>query len=173
MSDTTGAIQPDNVLDRFSIACGRLCAWLTLFMVVITFVIVVMRYVFDAGAVWVQESVTWMHAAVFMLGAAFTLQQEEHVRVDIFYRDMSAARRAWVDLLGVVLFLLPVCAFLAWESWSFVEISWSLREASREPGGLSYPWIPLLKSIVLVMPVAVGLQGASLALRSLRMIRGR
>ena len=173
MSETTGTVQPDNLLDRLSIACGRLCSWLTLFMVVITFIIVVMRYAFDAGAVWLQESVTWMHAAVFMIGAAYALQQEEHVRVDIFYRGMSPARRAWVDLLGVVLFLLPVCIFLAYESWSFVEISWSLKEASREPGGLPYPWIPLLKSIVLVMPVMLALQGVSLALKSLRTLRGR
>lgn len=173
MSDTTGPIQPDKLLDRFSVVCGHLCSWLTLFMVVITFVIVVMRYAFDAGAVWLQESVTWMHAAVFMLGAAYTLQQEEHVRVDIFYRDMSPLRRAWVDLLGVLFFLLPVCVFLGYKSWGFVEISWSLKEASREPGGLSYPWIPLLKSIVLLMPLTLGLQGVSLALKSLRVIRER
>jgi len=168
MSETTVTVQPDNLLDRFSIACGRLCSWLTLFMVVTTFVIVVMRYALDVGAVWLQESVTWMHAAVFMIGAAYALQQEEHVRVDIFYRSMSPSRRAWVDLLGVLLFLLPVCLFLAYESWSFVAVSWSLKEASREPGGLAYPWVPLLKSIVLVMPVMLALQGLSLALKSLR-----
>ena len=99
---------------------GRAAAWLTLFMVIVTFVVVVMRYVFDAGLIWVQESVVWMHAAVFMLGAAYTLQDEEHVRVDIFYRKMSERRRAWVDLIGVVIFLLPLCLFLAWNSFDFV-----------------------------------------------------
>ena len=104
----------DNVLDRISAATGRAAAWLTLFMVIVTFVVVVMRYVFDAGFIWVQESVVWMHAMVFMLGSAYTLRDEEHVRVDVFYRAMSARRRAWVDMVGVVLFLLPVCGFLAW-----------------------------------------------------------
>lgn len=146
-------------------------AWLTLFMVVITFVVVVMRYVFDAGLIWLQESVTWMHAVVFMLGAAYTLKHEEHVRVDIFYRNMSAIRRAWVDAAGVVIFLLPLSLFLAFKAWDFVVISWQLREASRESGGLPYPLLPLLKSVLLLMPVSLALQGVSLLLTSIRTIR--
>ena len=85
------------MIDRISTAMGKAASWLTLLMIVVTFVIVVMRYVFDAGLIWLQESVTWMHAVVFMLGAAYTLQQEEHVRVDVFYRAMSPERRALVD----------------------------------------------------------------------------
>lgn len=162
-----------NVLDRISIVAGKLVAWLTLFMVVVTFVVVVMRYVFDAGAVWLQESVIWMHAVVFMIGAAYTLQQEQHVRVDIFYRNMGPRRRALVDVLGVLVFLLPVCAFLAFKAWDFVIISWQLHESSREPGGLPYPFIPLLKSVLLLMPLALGLQGVSMLTRSIRAARGR
>lgn len=146
-------------------------AWLTLFMVVITFVVVVMRYVFDAGLIWLQESVIWMHAVVFMLGAAYTLQQEDHVRVDVFYRTMSSKRRALVDLVGVIVFLFPLCAFLGWKSFDFVAASWSLREASRESGGLPYPFIPLLKTVLVLMPAAVALQGVSLLLRSLQTLR--
>jgi len=140
-------------------------------MVVVTFVIVVMRYVFDAGLIWLQESVTWMHAVVFMMGAAYTLQQEDHVRVDIVYRTMGVKGRAWVDLAGVIFFLLPLCAFLAWKSFDFVAASWSLREASRESGGLPYPLIPLLKTVLLLMPVTVALQGGALLLRSLKTLR--
>ncbi|MDJ0709431.1 MAG: TRAP transporter small permease subunit [Woeseiaceae bacterium] len=162
-----------NALDRFSELTGKATAWLTLFMVVVTFVVVVMRYVFDAGLIWVQESVVWMHAVVFMLGAAYTLRDEEHVRVDVFYRTMSAQRRAWVDLIGVLIFLLPVCVFLAWKSFDFVTQSWSIKEASRESGGLPYPFVPMLKSVLLLMPIAVAMQGLSLLLRSLRTIRGR
>lgn len=161
------------LLDRISIMVGRLTAWLTLFMVVTTFVVVVMRYVFDAGAVWLQESIIWMHAVVFMVGAAFTLQQEEHVRVDIFYRDMSAKRRAWVDLLGVVFFLLPVSLFLAWKAWDFVAISWQLREVSREPGGMPYPFIPLLKSVLLLAPLLLSLQGISMLRKAVAVLRSR
>ena len=160
------------MLDRVSTFLGKTAAWLTLFMVLVTFVVVVMRYVFDAGLIWLQESVVWMHAFVFMVGAAYTLQQEEHVRVDIFYRDMSPQRRAWVDAMGVVVFLLPLCGFLAWKAFDFVALSWKLQEASRESGGLPYPLIPLLKSILVVMPVTLGLQGVALLARSIRTLRG-
>lgn len=162
-----------NVLDRISEALGRASAWFTILMVIMTGIVVLMRYVFDAGFIWMQESITWMHAAVFMLGAAYTLRHEEHVRVDIFYRRMSARRQAIVDLLGVVLFLLPICGFLAYTAWDFAAVSWSMGEITREPGGLPYPAIPLLKSIVIVMPVTLALQGVSLMLRSLATLRGR
>jgi len=166
------ADQTESPLDRISSITGKAAAWLTLFMVIVTFVVVIMRYVFDAGLIWVQESVVWMHAVVFMLGAAYTLRAEEHVRVDIFYRTMSERRRAWVDLIGVIVFLLPLCAFLAWASFDFVALSWSIGESSRESGGLPYPFVPLLKSVLLLMPLAVSLQGLSLFARSINTLRG-
>ena len=156
------------LIDRVSEVTGRATAWLTLAMILVTFGIVVLRYLFDAGYIWIQESIIWMHAVVFMVGAAYTLRHDEHVRVDIFYRDMSPKRRAVVDIAGVLLFLLPVCAWLAVESWDFVAASWSIREASRESGGLPYPFIPLLKSVLLVMPALLGLQGLSLLMSSIR-----
>jgi TRAP-type mannitol/chloroaromatic compound transport system permease small subunit len=162
-----------NALDRFSSLVGKAAAWLTLFMVVVTFVVVVLRYVFDVGFIWLQESVIWMHAAVFMLGAAYTLREEEHVRVDVFYRDMSERRRAWVDLIGVLIFLLPLCVFLAWNSFDFVLQSWKIGESSREPGGLPFPFLPMLKTIILLMPITVALQGIALLLRSLARVRQR
>lgn len=160
-------------LDRLSNLTGRFASWLTLLMVLLTVVIVVLRYVFDAGFIWLQESLIWMHATVFMLGAAYTLQQDEHVRVDIFYREMSDTRRAWVNTLGVLLFVMPVCAFLLIESWDYVRAAWRLAEVSRDSGGLPYPAIPLLKSMLLVMPLAVALQGLALLLRAIDTIRGR
>jgi len=160
-------------LDAFSIRVGHAVSWLTLLMVLVTFVIVVLRYVFGTGLIWLQESLTWMHAAVFMLGAAYTLQQEEHVRVDIFYRKMSEQQRAWVNLLGVLVFIFPMCAFFVYESVDYVAASWSLREVSRNSGGLSYPAVPLLKSVLVIMPVAVALQGLALLLRAAQVIRGR
>lgn len=159
------------MLDRFSSLIGKASAWLTLIMVLVTFIVVVLRYVFDAGLIWLQESVVWMHGFVFMVGAAYTLQQEEHVRVDIFYREMSPRRRAWVDLIGVTVFLLPLCALLGWKAFDYVAVSWQLQEASRESGGLPYPLIPLLKSILVVMPITVGLQGIALLSRCVRTLR--
>jgi len=161
------------MLDRLSTVLGKMAAWLTLVMVFVTVVIVVMRYVFDAGLIWLQETVIWMHAFVFMVGAAYTLQKDEHVRVDIFYRKMSSRGRALVDLLGVLIFLLPLCVFLGWKAFDFVALSFRMHEASRESGGLPYPLIPLLKAILLVMPITVGLQGLAMALQSLRSLRGR
>jgi TRAP-type mannitol/chloroaromatic compound transport system permease small subunit len=159
------ADQTESLLDRISSITGKAAAWLTLFMVIVTFIVVIMRYVFDAGLIWMQESVVWMHAVVFMLG-------EEHVRVDIFYRTMSERRRAWVDLIGVIVFLMPLCTFLAWASFDFVTQSWSIGESSRESGGLPYPFVPLLKSVQLLMPIAVSLQGLSLLVRSVKTLRG-
>ncbi len=160
------------MLDRISVTLGRATSWLTLLMVIVTFVVVVMRYLFDFGLIWLQESVVWMHAFVFMVGAAYTLQQEEHVRVDIFYRAMSPKRRAWIDCIGVLLFLLPLCVILAWTSLDYIALSWQLREASRESGGMPYPLIPLLKSTLIVMPILLGLQGVSLLQRCIRTLRG-
>jgi TRAP-type mannitol/chloroaromatic compound transport system permease small subunit len=160
-------------IDRISISIGRTTAWLTLAMVLVTFLIVIMRYVFDSGFIWLQESLVWMHAAVFMLGAAYTLQMEEHVRVDIFYRDMSEQRRAWVNFIGVVLFVFPLCIFFIVTALSYAGASWSLHEVSLNAGGLPYPAIPLLKTVLIIMPVAVALQGLSLLLRSLQTIRER
>ena len=161
------------MLDRLSTLLGRTTAWLTLVMVLVTFVIVIMRYAFDVGLIWLQEAVIWMHAFVFMVGAAYTLQKDEHVRVDIFYRKMSPRGQALVNLLGVLIFLLPLCAFLGWKAFDFVALSFRMHEASRESGGLPYPLIPLLKSILLVMPLTVGLQGVALLMQSVRTLRGR
>lgn len=163
----------DSILDSVSRRTGRAAAWLTLTMVVLTVIIVVMRYAFDAGFIWLQEALVWLHGAVFMLGAAYTLQQDEHVRVDIFYRRMSARGRAWVNALGVLLFLLPISGFLLFESFDYVRAAWRLKEVSRDSGGLPYPAIPLLKSFLLLMPMAVALQGLSILLRALRTLRGR
>lgn len=153
-------------LDRISIATGRIVSWLTLLMVLVTVVIVVLRYVFDSGYIWLQESLSWMHATVFMLGAAYTMQQDEHVRVDIFYRTMSAGQRDCVNIVGVVVFVLPLCGYLFFEALDYVQTSWAIREVSRDTGGLPYPAIPLLKSLLLLMPVAVAVQGLAIILRA-------
>jgi len=140
-------------------------------MVLVTFLVVVLRYVFDLGYIWLQETVTWMHAAVFMLGAAYTLLGDEHVRVDVFYREFSPRRKAIVDTAGVLLFLLPLCAFMIWSAWDFVAASWAIKEASRESGGLPYPMVPLLKSLLLLMPAMLAIQGVSLLLKSVAALR--
>lgn len=151
-------------LEAGSVAVGRAVSLLTVVMVAATAVIVVLRYFFGVGWIWLQETVTWMHAAVFMLAAAYTLAREDHVRVDVFYREMSPRARAGVDLVGTLVLLLPFCAFLAWTSWDYVAASWRVAEGSRESGGL--PALYLLKSVLVATPVLLALQGVALAARS-------
>lgn len=167
------ALLPSTVrlLEAVSEWVGRAVAWLTLFMVLVTFAVVVLRYAFATGSIALQESVTYMHALVFMLGAAYTLKHDGHVRVDILYRGLGPRGRAWVDLLGVLLLLLPTAVFVLWTSWGYVADSWALREGSREAGGI--PLVYVLKTAIPLMAILLALQGLAQALRALLTLSGR
>ena len=158
------------IIEQINEWTGRLVSWLTLVMVIVTFTVVVMRYLFDQGSIALQESITVMHAMIFMLGAAYTLRHEGHVRVDIFYRRFGARGRAWVDLLGVLLLLIPVTLFIAWISWEYVASSWAIHEGSREAGGL--PGVYLLKSVIPLMALLLLLQGLSMGWHAYCVLRG-
>lgn len=149
---------------------GRGVAWLTLAMVLVTFVVVILRYVFAIGWVWLQESYIWMHGIVFMIGAGYTLLHNGHVRVDVFYRPAGPRYKAMVDLFGAVLLLLPMVTLVFIVGLSYVASSWSMLEESREAGGL--PGLFLLKTVILVFCVLTGLQGLSLAGRGLLVLSG-
>ncbi|WP_293646464.1 TRAP transporter small permease subunit [Thiolapillus sp.] len=158
------------ILESLAEVTGRVIAWGTLLMVLVTFAVVVLRYALDTGWIAMQESITYLHSLVFMLGAAYTLRHQGHVRVDIFYQKFSERGRAWVNLLGTLLLLFPMMSFIVWISWEYVTESWKVMEGSREAGGL--PGVFLLKTLLLLMPVAMMLQGLALLLRSLQIIRG-
>ena len=143
---------------------GEWATWLSLGMVLVTFTVVVLRYAFDIGSIALQESVTYMHAVLFMLGIAYTLERNGHVRVDIFYERLSRRGRARVDLIGTLLLLIPVCILIIWLGWAYVAESWRVQEASRETGGL--PAVYLLKSLILIMPILLLAQGLSNAVRN-------
>lgn len=149
---------------------GSAAAWLVLGMVLVTFLVVSLRYGFNQGWVWMQESVTYMHATVFMLAAAWTWQLDGHVRVDIFYRKRSPRGKALVNLAGTILFVIPVTIYLLGVSWDYVAASWRLLEDSSQAGGL--PLVYLLKSLVLAMPVLILMQSACSIADSLDEIRG-
>ncbi len=155
---------------------GRAVAWLTLLMTLLVFAVVLLRYGFNLGWIGMQESVTYLHATVFMVAAAWALQTDDHVRVDILYRERSEVYRLVVDLAGTLLFLLPFCIFLLYIGWDYVAVSWAVRETSSEPGGLPLVW--LLKTLVLVLPALLLLQaGVNVArclsgLRAARLGRG-
>jgi TRAP-type mannitol/chloroaromatic compound transport system permease small subunit len=158
------------VIDTFNERTGRMVAWLTLLMVLITFLVVILRYAFNIGWIAMQESITYLYALVFLLGTAYTLKHDGHVRVDIFYRTMHPKAKAVVNLLGILLLLSPTCVFLFWVSWDYVADSWSVRESSREAGGL--PGVFLLKSVILAMTAQVFLQGISGLLHSVLILCG-
>jgi TRAP-type mannitol/chloroaromatic compound transport system permease small subunit len=147
-------VQPVTVnysaLRNFIAMCGKSVAWLTVVMVLLTFAVVVLRYGFNLGWIWLQESLTYLHVAVFTIVAAWALQQDGHVRVDVFYAKMPEQKRALVDPSGTLLFLVPFCIFMLVIAWPYVANSWKLLETSREAGGL--PLVFLLKSLMMVMP---------------------
>ena len=151
-------------IDHFTDWSGRCLSWLTLLMMCLLCTVVILRYVFEIGAVGIQESVTYLHSTIFMLGAAYTLKQDGHVRVDIFYRKYSPRTKAWVNSLGGIIFLLPLCVYIFIVSWEFVAQSWRIGEVSTEAGGL--PAVFLLKTLIPVMAINLALQAIAEILRN-------
>ncbi len=164
-------MKPDGLatIDAITAALGRAVGWLTLAMVAATLVVVVMRYGFDAGWLWLQESITWMHAFVFMFGAAWALRNGDHVRVDIFYRKLGPRGQAVVDLIGTLLLLMPLCFYILWQSWPYVMQSVQVGENSREAGGMRAIWV--LKAVIPLATTMLILQGISEAVRAWRRLR--
>ena len=159
-------------IDTFTDRSGRLLAWLALSMGLVTALIVVLRYGFNIGSIMSQEAVVYMHGCLFMLGTAYALKTGAHVRVDIFYRNFSPRAQAWVNSLGGIIFLLPLCIFIFFVSWDYVAESWAIRETSPEPGGI--PAVFLLKSLIPLMAINLFLQGLAETLRSaLVLVEGR
>lgn len=158
-------------VERLNLLIGRSLSWLTLVMVLVYFLIVLLRYWFDFGSIAMQESVTYLHAMVFMGAAAWTLQADGHVRVDIFYGKFSNAGKAVVNLFGSLFLLLPFAGALLLFSWEYVGAAWARQETSAEPGGL--PWLYLLKTLILVMAVQLILQAVAEAVKAWQILRGQ
>jgi TRAP-type mannitol/chloroaromatic compound transport system permease small subunit len=156
-------------IDRAIDALGRATAWLTLALVALAFGLVLVRYLFGSGSIAGQEAVLWLHSLVFLLGASYALRHGQHVRVDLFYQRFGPRGRAWVDLLGTLVFLLPFCLFMLGISLDYVAASWGQREGSREPGGL--PGVFVLKTLIPLAAALLALQGLSLLLRAVLVLR--
>ena len=163
----------DTVNDRV----GRAVAWFALAMVLIQFTLVLMRYIFAAGSfaglstLWWQESIVYLHGSLIMLAVGYTFLHNGHVRVDIFYRVASARSQDWTDLLGSLLFLLPVCYLIWWSAWPGVVLSWANLERSTETSGIPYRY--LLRSTVLVFTALLALQAVSTALKAALRLMGQ
>ena len=128
------------------------------------FAVVVLRYAFGLGSVWLQESIVYAHAALILLAAAWTLAVGGHVRVDIFYADASPRRKAMIDLAGALLLLLPFVLVLLIVATPYVGRAWAILERSREVGGL--PLVFLLKTLIPLFAVLMALQGVSQVIRA-------
>ena len=158
-------------IDQVNSRIGRAAAWLCLAVVAIQFAVVVLRYAFGLGSIWLQESIIYSHAAMFLLVAAWTLKNEGHVRVDIFYAAASPRGKAMVDLCGALLLLIPFAAAILYFSLPYVARSWAILEGSREASGL--PLIFALKTLIPVFAVMLILQGAAQAMRAAAVLSGR
>jgi TRAP-type mannitol/chloroaromatic compound transport system permease small subunit len=154
-----------HTIDVITELLGKAVAWLTLLMVLLTFSIVVLRYGFNLGWIAMQESVLYFHGLVFMLGAAYTLKHDGHVRVDIFYQKYSPKQKALLNLFGSLVLLLPVCIFIFFISFNYVSSSWKIMESSPEAGGL--PLVYLNKSLILLLAITLSLQGLAEFTRNL------
>ncbi|MEO1900578.1 MAG: TRAP transporter small permease subunit [Alcanivorax sp.] len=145
-------------LTAFTCGVGHCCAWFAIAMVLLMVLVVVLRYGFGIGNIALQESITYLHGALFMLGAAYTLALDEHVRVDVFYQHFSPRRKALVNLLGTLLLLLPLCVAIFTLCLHYVLNSWAGLEAS-DNGGL--PLVFVLKSLLLALPALLTLQAVA------------
>jgi TRAP-type mannitol/chloroaromatic compound transport system permease small subunit len=151
-------------IDRLTAGVGRIATWCCLYLVLAEFAVVVLRYAFGLGSIQLQESAFYAHAGLFMLAAAWTLQTDDHVRVDVFYREARPRTRAMIDLLGALLFLVPFVAVLLVLSVPYVARSWAILEGSRETSGL--PFVYLLKALIPAFAFLLGLQGVAQAIRA-------
>jgi TRAP-type mannitol/chloroaromatic compound transport system permease small subunit len=158
-------------IGRLNSLVGRSFAWLALASAVLCFVVVVQRYLLSTTHLWMQDLYVWLNGAMFMAVAGYTLLIDGHVRVDITYRPAPVRRKAVMDLVGVLLFLLPFCAVVGIWGFEYVQRAWQLREGSPNPGGM--PGLYVLKTFILVFVVLVALQGIAMALRSVLVLAGR
>ncbi|MEQ9812132.1 MAG: TRAP transporter small permease subunit [Azospirillaceae bacterium] len=158
-------------VDAFNEWLGRYIAWLTLATVLICFAVVVLRYVFSTGIIWLQEAYVWTHAIVFMVGAGYTFLHGGHVRVDIVYGNLNPRRRAWIDIVGTFIFMVPFLWVVARYSGQFITSSWMIRETTDQPGGIRQLF--LLKTVIWLFVGVVGIQGAALVARRALYLLGR
>jgi TRAP-type mannitol/chloroaromatic compound transport system permease small subunit len=149
---------------------GQIARWLALAMVLLQLGVVLVRYLFGISYIFLNEGVLYMHAALFMLGAGYTLLVDEHVRVDIFYANLGARGKAAIDFFGTVVFLLPSMLVLLWVTWPFVRNSWAVMEGPISVGGI--PASFLLKTLIPAFCILLILQGVAGALRDLARLVG-
>ena len=158
-------------IDTLNERVGQVVAWVVMMLVLVVFVDVVMRYIFNTSFVFTQELEWHLFGFIFLIGAGYTLLHDGHVRVDIIYQRLGARGRAWTNLIGVIFFLLPGCIMVIITSWKFMYNAWSIMEGSPDPGGIPFRF--LLKGTITAGFILLTLQGLSLGIHSLFQLLGR
>jgi len=159
------------LIDDLNERVGSVTSWLTTLMVLVVCYDVFTRYFLRSSSVAVQELEWHIFAVIFLIGAAYTLKCEGHVRVDVFYSRMSPRGKAVIDLFGGLVFLIPFSLLVIWTSQGFISMSWGIQETSPDPGGLPYRW--LLKAMIPAGFVLVLLQGVAMTIRALFTVIGK
>ena len=156
---------------RTTVLIGKYISRLYPIMISLIFGVVILRYFFDSGWIWLQEIILWIHALIFLLVAPYALEEDAHVRVDVFYRRWPPKTKALVNLLGALFFLCPFSLFLFFSSFDYVVASWVINESSRDAGGLPYPFISLLKTTIPLTSLLLFLQGLSISYLSFQTVK--
>ena len=156
-------------IDHITDKTGRVGSWCSLIMVVVTALVVILRYGFQFGSIALQESIMYLNCVILTSGVAYTLKEGAHVRVDILYSKLSGKKRALIDICGTLAFLTLMTGFILWTSWDYVSVSWRIREGSAESSGL--PYVYILKTSILLIPMMLLMQGFSEFLKAYRIFR--
>jgi len=164
----SGITRLADLADRLTTAVGRAASWCALGVVLLGFAVVLLRYVLGIGSIWLQESILYAHAALFLLAAAWTLKEDGHVRVDVFYANASPRRKAWIDVGGALFLLLPFALAIVFFALPYVQRSWALLERSRETSGL--PLVFALKTLIPLFALLLVLQGAAQVIRAVAVL---
>ena len=160
----------ERVVGQISGAFGWLAGWLCILMIAIVFVDVIARYLFESGSIAMQEMEWHLFAAVFLLGAAYTMREDANVRVDVFYARMSMRKKAVVDLFGTVFFVIPMSTLIMYSAYDFVAYAFEVREVSNDPGGLPYRFV--FKSLLPLGYFLVLIQAFAVISRNIRILCG-
>lgn len=153
-----------SLFDRINKHVARTIMWAGLGMALIQLLVVIMRYVFGINFIWMQESIIYLFGALFLLSAGYALLTDDHVRVDIFYRESSVKRKALVNFIGTYLFLFPVCGLIIWAAGPYVGRAWAVLEGSQETSGIQAVF--LIKSLIPAFATLMAMAGFSLATKS-------
>ena len=157
-----------SIVDRLNEKTGQFVAWLTTVLVLVVFYDVILRYVFAKGNIAMQELEWHIFSMIFLLGAAYTLKINGHVRVDIIYVKFSEKTKAWINFFGAFLFLIPFSLIVIYATKDFIFNSWAVREVSPDPGGLPARYI--LKAMIPLGFFLLILQGIAEAFKNLMTI---